>query len=166
MKSYAFLLIALILSTISCDTNDENDGVRPESFAYEFYEDSEIVMVNDQGFEYINIDNGINKVFKYVYVAEEQEQISDDEYAEFLYFEIDSDLDSFSYSDDELLDLQMYMQRSCFCASLPLVPISSGMATGTKQSNGNWNISLSISFTWDEQSETVSRTIEGLFSPL
>jgi len=164
MKLYTLLLVVLLLNATQCDINDDDDGNSSESYTYEFYEDSEIVVVNDQGFEYINIDNGINTVFKYIFVAEEEEQIADDEYAEFLHFEIDPDLDSFTYSDDELLDLQMYMQRSCFCASLPLVPISAGMVTGTKQSNGNWNISMSISFAWDEQSETVSRTIEGVFS--
>ncbi|MBT8303688.1 MAG: hypothetical protein KJP09_04390, partial [Bacteroidia bacterium] len=80
------------------------------------------------------------------------------------YFEVNSDLNQFSYSDNELTAQQVYIQRGCFCASVNPVPVSVGSITGTKLPNGTWDIDISISLEWDEFSETDSRTISGIFS--
>ena len=162
MKFKKPFLFLIFIICISCNLNN---NITPKSFTYEFSENSQIVINNDQGYEFISIEGGESLVFKYRYTADDDEEIADDEYSEILYFEIDKNLNNFSYSNDDLLNLQMYMQRFCFCPSIPIIQISIGNIFGTKQSNGNWNISLSINFEWGEQSETITREINGIFKP-
>jgi len=159
---YLFFTVFAVLC-FACNSSD--DGVTPELSTYEFYTDSNMVFTNNQGFETVSIEPGTNSVFKYSFTAEEDENIADDEYTETLYFEVDGSLDNFSYSNGELRGLNLAIRRLCFCPNVDFIFPQVGTVTGSKQSNGNWDISISISFQWDAQSETVSRTINGTFQP-
>ena len=117
----------------------------------------------NQGVETVGIEPGTNTVFRYYFQAADEEDIADDEYAESIYFEVNGSLESFSYTDVELRELNLFIRRACFCASTDLVFPETGTVTGTKSSNGNWDLSISISFEWDENSQTASRNINGTF---
>jgi hypothetical protein len=99
------------------------------------------------------IESGENLVFEYRFDAYDEEQIADDEYSETIRFEIDSKLDKFSYSDDELLNIKAVFTPYCFCY-LPLTESKNvdpkGTISGEKTSNNEWKIKINITFYGDE----------------
>ncbi len=154
-----FALFAILLT--ACNSSD--DSINPELRTYEFFEDSKMIFNMSQGTETLTIEPGAKTVFKYFFRAEENEDIADDGYSENVYFEVDSSLDSFSYSNDDFRDINLVIKRSCFCANVGYVFIGNGSLTGTKLSDGNWSISTSFTFQWEGETDTISRTINGTF---
>ena len=108
-----------------------------------------------------NITEGTNLVFEYKYSAEEEVNTQDDEYLEFIRFEISSDLNEFSYQDTELSDIKVVFSKSCFCffdydPNKDVPP--TGTMSGEKISRTEWKISIDVTFYGDEH-----KSIEGGF---
>jgi len=117
--------------------------------------DSELTVSNFDGsyMKYGVVSSGNKTVFKYTYVAPDEEQIADDEYSEYIYFEIDSDLDSFFIENDALKDTKLILTKSCFCywpydSEKDVAPM--GIIYGEKISPTKWDITLSVTFYGDE----------------
>jgi hypothetical protein len=107
------------------------------------------------------IESGENLVFEYRFDAYDNKQIADDEYSETVRFEIDSKLDKFSYSDDELLDIKAVFTQYCYCGfslSESKNDNPKGTISGEKISNNEWKIKINITFYGD-----VEKVINGNF---
>ena len=146
-KNYLLLIFTLIL--MSCNKN--NDDSNQDLYTYTYYDKSELTITSreDSYMKYGTIESGENLVFEYRFDAYDDEQIADDEYSETVRFEIDSKLDKFSYSDDELLNIKTVFTAYCFCyfpltESQNVNPI--GTIIGEKISNNKWNIKINITF--------------------
>lgn len=155
-----YLLLALTVFMFSCSDDDVND----ERYTYEYFENSDLSIseVDDSYMKYGVILDGDKEVFKYTYIAEEEEQIADDEYAEFIHFEIDSNLDSFVLEGDDLALAKVILTKSCFCyfpddENKNVAP--SGLIFGEKLSNNRWRVNFDVVFYGED-----SREFEAIFN--
>lgn len=154
-----YLLLVLTIFVFSCSDN----GVNNELYTYEYFENSDLSISEVDG-SYISygvISDGDKEVFKYTYIAEDEEQIADDEYAEFIHFEIDSNLDSFVLEGDGLALAKVILTKSCFCyfpddEEKNVDP--SGSISGEKLSNNRWRVNFDVTFYGDE-----NRNFEAIF---
>jgi len=78
-------------------------------------------------------------------------------------FEIDSSLESFELSGDDLSAAKTYFRQSCFCEELGSLIASGGSIKGTKLNENSWRIDLQMNFVLRGNTET--RTISGVFTP-
>jgi hypothetical protein len=144
-KTYLLLIFTLIL--ISC---------KKDLYTYTYFDKSELTITSGQDsyMKYGSIESGENLVFEYRFVANDDKEIADDEYSETVRFEIDSKLDKFSYSDDELLNIKAVFTKNCYCDfSLTESKIVNpkGTISGEKISNNEWEIKINITFYGDEE---------------
>lgn len=149
-KTYLLLIFTLIV--ISCNEDDSNQ----DEYTYSYFDKSELTINSreDSFMKYGIIKSGENLVFEYRFDAYDEEQIADDEYSETIRFEIDSKLDKFSYSGDELLSIKPVFTPYCFCyfpqnESKNVDP--KGTISGEKISNNKWKIKINITFYGDEE---------------
>tara|TARA_R110000868_G_scaffold77155_1_gene221250 strand:+ start:61 stop:543 length:483 start_codon:yes stop_codon:yes gene_type:complete len=155
-----YLLLVLALFMFSCS----DDGVNDKIYKYEFFENSDL-SINEVDGSYIKygvILNGDKVVFKYTYVAEDKEQIADDEYAEFIHFEIDSNVNSFDIDGVDLMNAKTILTKSCFCffpddEDRNVNPV--GTISGEKISNDKWRINFDVTFYGED-----NRAFETIFS--
>lgn len=157
MKKY--LLMLLFSFVFACSTNDEEDV-----YTYEFYENSQLSITQIDGsyMKFGTISTGENLVFKYSFIRDDDEQIADDEYAEFIHFEVDSNLDNFLIKDDELETAKTILTKSCFCFfsdddEKNVIP--AGSISGEKIATNKWKITFDVTFYGDE-----NRKFEAIFT--
>lgn len=149
MKKYLLLLFLSFI--LSCSTNND-EGI----YKYEFFKNSELSISQIEGsyMKYGTISTGDNLVFKYTFIKDDEKQIADDEYAEFILFEVDSNLDSFLIEGTDLESSKAILTKSCFCYfpdgddEKNVAP--SGSISGEKIANNKWRINLDVSFYSDE----------------
>lgn len=89
-------------------------------------------------------------------------KITDDEYAEFIHFEVDSNLDNFLIKDDELETAKTILTKSCFCFfsdddEKNVIP--AGSISGEKIATNKWKITFDVTFYSDE-----NRKFEAIFT--
>ena len=154
MKRLWMILLGFLL--ISCHINGEYH-------LYTFVENSEldIITYNGSYMKWGQIKEGKNLVFEYVFSAEEDSRAEDDEYSEYIKFEIDPELTSFNYSDSALHNTKIVFTKSCFCdfdyqETMDVEPY--GTISGEKVSNTEWNINLDIIFYGNDQKQ-----VSGIF---
>ena len=144
---------------ISCNKDDSNQDL----YTYSYFDKSELTITSrqDSYMKYGIIESGENLVFEYRFDAYDNEQIADDEYAETIRFEIDSKLDKFYYSDEQLLNIKAVFTPYCFCY-FPLTESKNvdptGTISGEKISSNEWKININITFYGDEE-----KIIHGIF---
>lgn len=143
------LLVCIIM--FSCS----NDGVSGEKYEYHFFSDSELTInaFENSYMKYGVVSEGDKIVFKYYYKAKDEEQIADDEYSEFIYFEIDSSLNNFEITDEALTTAKVVLTKSCFCffQDAPEKNVApTGIISGEKLSDNQWKITLNVTFYGDE----------------
>lgn len=158
MKKITLLLI-LIITFSSCNEKVSN----LDTYTYSFTEKSKLTISNVEG-TYMNfgsIEEGENLVFEYRFEAYDEVQIADDEYAETIRFEIESQLENFNFTNAELLSTNLVFTKHCFCY-FPFDELKNiepiGVISGEKISNNEWNITINVTFYGDEQ-----RNIQGSF---
>lgn len=132
-----------------------DDGVSGEKYEYHFFSESELTVntVQESYMKYGVVSQGNNLVFKYHYKAKDDEQIADDEYSEFIYFEVDANLNSFELTNEALTDAKVILTKSCFCffGDTPEKNVEpTGIITGEKISDSKWKITLNVTFYGDE----------------
>ncbi len=148
------LFFSFILFGCTSNTNDSHKE-------YSFTENSRIALDNQEPHPFIKIESGENLVFKYYFQKEDNENISDDEYSEAIFFEIDSDVDHFSYTNEELASINTYFDKYCFCIREGSTPIIEGIIKGNKIENLSWDIEIDISFI--DNNKKTSRKIKATF---
>ncbi len=157
MKNQLVLLFVSLLA-FSCSKKNK------VSYAYTFIENAALIIEsqNNGYMKYWSLEEGENLVFEYEYQAEDNEHIQDDEYAEFIHFQIDPSLNEFNYSDSELESINAVFTESCFCGypddELKDVP-PKGNISGQKLSATEWEISIDVTFYGDEK-----KTISEIFT--
>ncbi len=129
-----FFSIVFTIALISC--NDTN----PSKIETNYYSNA------DLRFEYPHVIAGDSVVFKRYYVAEDEKNIADDEYAEDIFFTIPTGIESFDYSDAELEQLKIDVKKYCFCGPSNGIEIVDGSISG-KLSNNKWQIDADFNFT-------------------
>ena len=153
------LLASMVCTLLSC-SNNTNDDV----FRYTYYEDAELSIetTDDSYMQTGRVTAGENIVFEYEYTAEEEENIADDEYTEFIRFEISPNLSEFSYQDAELTDIKTVLTKICYCffeydVNKDVPP--TGNIAGERISATQWRISVDVTFYGDER-----KTFENVFT--
>ena len=119
-------------------------------YNYHYFEQKQLnIETYDHYMKFSKIEEGSNLVFSYEYMAEDDASIEDDEYAEFIRFEIDPQLSEFNFKDDELLDINAVFSVSCFCSfsddpEKDVPP--KGIIRGEKISATQWSVSIDVIF--------------------
>ncbi|MEL6652924.1 MAG: hypothetical protein AAFQ87_19150 [Bacteroidota bacterium] len=120
----ALLLGVLLLA--SC----RPEGVEPTKCrggdcTYTFADGQQINIIEDsiEQDTFVQIDVGDKRVFHYDYIADDDPRIADDEYSENIYFEIDPEVNSFSFTDADLAKANLVIQPICFCPPLVVQPL-------------------------------------------
>lgn len=136
----------------SCNEDDPNQDL----YAYTYSDESELTVTSseDSYMKYGAIETGENLVFEYKFDAHDEEHIADDEYSETIRFEIDPQLEQFSYTDDQLLNIKAVFTQYCFCyfaltESKNVNP--KGTISGEKISENEWKIKINATFYGDEE---------------
>ncbi len=150
----SILLFSCILFGCTSNTNDS----RKE---YSFTENSQITLDDNEPNPFTKIESGENLVFEYYFQKEDNEDIADDEYSESIIFEINPDLEDFSYTDNELSSINTYFDKSCFCLIEGSIPIAKGTIQGNKIDNHTWEIQINVAFT--DYNENITKVISGSF---
>lgn len=147
MRKSVWLVLFLIVG-VSCNNDDDNNG---ESRTYSFFQNAQIDTSEIEGVVYAFPAEGANLVFEYTFVDDDDPNIADDEYSEAIIFEISPELETFEYTDAEILDAKMYFRQFCFCFPEGSIQISKGFLKGSKRDNTTWDIEFDILFTMGEQ---------------
>lgn len=166
MRKVILLIITIALTITSCSNNDDTINKKETTIVgnpnqtgtanYFYYVNSKLEII-DQENSYINwanIKNGNNLVFEYHFIADDDEQIADDEYSETIRFEINPTLDEFTYTDNSLENINTTLTKYCFCwfqLSDSKSAKSKGTIHGKKVSENEWKINLDIIFFGDER---------------
>lgn len=76
---------------------------------------------------YLKIESGNKNVFKFSYDRQYEQEYADGFYREEIYFEFDSDIQSLHLKNEELSEVNLHLNRSCFCkGSAGFFPIDKG----------------------------------------
>lgn len=158
MKFFYLAVLFYIFLTSCNDTNLIEDN-----YSYTYLEKRDLVIstFEDSYMNYGVIEDGENIVFEYRFDAEDDEQIADDEYRETIKFEINQQVNQFSYSNTELVDIDLVFTKHCYCY-FPMDERKdvepTGFISGQKTSSNVWKIKMDLTFYADE-----NRIIEGNF---
>ncbi|WP_299555476.1 hypothetical protein [Seonamhaeicola sp.] len=153
-----FIKILVLTSFVLTSCSKENE----EYYSYNFSENKKLnIETYDESYmKYGNIEQGSNLVFEYEYSAEDDVNVSDDEYSEFIRFEINPTLTEFNYENGELLDIKAVFSKSCFCyfeydPNKDVPP--TGTISGKRISQTEWNISIDVTFYGDEHKNIMNK---------
>jgi hypothetical protein len=136
------LIFCTILFCLSCKKGSLN-GCSKDVYAYEILVSSKIDTLTNQGGFFYKINPGSNLVFRYAHTGPDCKNIADEEYTEYLVFQVPSGVSSFEYTNNQLKDAFCYFNRICFCP-LNTNMISSGIIKGTKVSATKWILEINI----------------------
>lgn len=147
--------ILVLLTIVSC-----GDDCNPETTSAIWEVDKEITIQINPGIDQTiyTIEDGDKILFTHHTVLAQCDDILDDGGSNYLYFAIDKNLDAFEYSDTELLDIACHYEEKG-ASSQGAVTVSLGTVKGTKTSDTEWEIDVSI-MTQEFGSIDASNTIE------
>lgn len=137
-----------MLLSLGCSKTDQ--GMKtPEIHEYLVMPGKKIIQINDTVVNgYVNtryeVVPGNKLVFKAMYIAEQYENILDDEHAETFWFEVDSSMTDFWYQNDSLSVTNAYFIM--VGAWVPNTPFTfeSGYISGRKISDEYWEIWINV----------------------
>jgi hypothetical protein len=151
----SLLTLSLQCRKIPIDFNGENciDGMpdfQPEptnnqEYDFRFFENSSLQVDEGDRINGVDIVPGDKLVFQYEFVKNDSPQIADDEYTEYILFEIPAGLDSFIISGEDLKKSNAVFGAFCFCANVGYFWIDNGCIKGERVNNSTWNIAINIS---------------------
>ncbi|WP_066225595.1 hypothetical protein [Formosa haliotis] len=144
-----YLLVVLSLLVFTCSNNDSDAEV--DTYSYTYKEDSNLIIVSrdDTYMKYGKVESGDYLVFEYMFDKFSDEEIADDGYTEIIKFEIDPERETFSYSGDELAEMDIVLTKICYC-HFPKetdedFPVT-GRLSGEKISDTEWHITFNLTF--------------------
>lgn len=118
------------------------------------FEEGKKLLLDSVGVDqvFVRIENGDKLVFTYQYVENDQANIADDEYTEFIRFQVDPSVDSFSFEDEDLKNMPLYLSPVCFCPPEVSLPVR-GEISGQKRDDGVWEVDVDVVFEIFDQEE-------------
>ncbi len=159
----AFIIMALIIfcgceknendgkiNYSGCNCIDNNENFQPvvisnnDYYQFTFNRDSKIHIYIYNNSISAGIESGSNLVFQYKYLFDDDSVIIDDEYSEIIKFEIESGIDNFIISGDDL------KKSNAVVGVFSLLPdggyhwITSGCIKGVKINENEWQIDMNI----------------------
>ncbi|MEM9986206.1 MAG: hypothetical protein AAF804_14030 [Bacteroidota bacterium] len=162
-RNVSFWLLSVLMLLHACQPTV---GLSPSrcldgKCTYTFVENAQLLIEEvDEWNVFLRSDSGANLVFTYLYTANQDPHIIDDEYGEQISFEINPALDSIHLENRALRKIQLAFIPSCECA-VEVVEIRSGRVTGQKLNENQWEFSLDLEFKWAGIPQT--RNISGVF---
>lgn len=150
IRHLCLLPLAMALLCFGCrKTGISPTNCRDGKCTYTVKVDQQLEFVGDSIPDFVRRISGDKLVFAYEYNKKDKENIADDEYTEYIYFEIDPEADSFEFSDSTLASCNLVMQPICYCLSGYGIPVS-GTLSGTKLSEERWQVELDVVFDWND----------------
>lgn len=167
MNIFRVVFLLLLISTVSCSQVDipqcencdfkclaaddkdviNNSCLDNYNCSFKVFENSKVSFEEFEGFA-----SGSKTVFQMITSTEGDERIADDEFTNYLIFEIPSDQESFKVSAKEFKNLKVAYKTVCFCAEVKFIEPSAGCMQGQKQPNGSWFVQadLTIPFSYGD----------------
>ncbi len=162
MKSTIFSILLCML-VFSCSKSDDEDQDTTKSYSYT--ENARLKIPDaETDFFVVTVDQGTNLVFNYQLVKEADPNLADSGYSESILFEVDAAVNEFSYSDEDLQQLNMYYRQICFCVNVESMVVTSGTIQGKRINQDTWQIKLAIAVDYGFASGPVRKEVEGRFS--
>lgn len=156
MRSNYFFLI-LILICIGCSDNQD------EFYLYKYFQNSTIELPETNNSNTASIIDGNKLVFEYTYELEGDPEIPDSQFKEIIIFEIDPSLEEFSYTNQELVDINTYYRQLCFCPTDDSILITTGSISGRKLSETTWDIDILIDIDFPSGLPFLGKEVSGVF---
>ena len=103
----------------------------------------EIISSESGEHEDFRVVDGENLVFSYQKNDIDDPDLIDDETTNIIRFEIATDQNSFSFSDNELSQLSAYYDKVSF-VFIPTTAITQGTISGVKIDDSNWDIMINV----------------------
>lgn len=150
-------LLCLLLVLISCESEDDTVNENGDVLTYHYFENARINLDSNN---FTSIENGVNRVFEYEFVADDNPNLADDEFAERILFEVPLNMDNFSFSNQELNTIHAYYDKYCFCLIEGSIPLSTGTIRGTRINSSTFEIEINVEF---EDFGTISKVITANF---
>ena len=150
-------LLCLLLVLISCDSEDDTVNENGDVLTYHYFENARVHLDSNN---FTSIENGVNRVFEYEFVADDNPNLADDEFAERILFEVPLNMDNFSFSNQELNTIHAYYDKYCFCLIEGSIPLSTGTIRGTRINSSTFEIEINVEF---EDFGTISKVITANF---
>ncbi|NJB37779.1 hypothetical protein [Croceivirga sp. JEA036] len=162
MKSTIFSIICCML-VLSCSKSDDEDQDTTKSYSYT--ENARLQIPDaETDFFVVTVGQGSNLMFTYELVKKADPNLADSGYSESILFELDAALNEFSYSDEDLQQLNMYYRQICFCVNTESIAITSGTIQGQRVNQDTWEIQLNVEIDFGYDSGSVYKEVEGRFS--
>jgi len=159
MRSYLIIMVVILFSALSCSESDDasDNPLTGDTERFQFYTNRSVAVGEN---DFAGISVGSSLVFEYTFTAEDNPDLADDEYAERILFQVDPELNSFIFTNEELISTNAYFDKFCFCLIEGSIPLEEGTISGERVNNETWNVTIDVAFT-DFEEET--RTITGSF---
>ena len=158
MKIFKIVLIVVLVFFASCSESDENTDL----YAHRFFKNKTVNIIsnNDTYIKYGEVKEGNNLVFEYQYSTEGGVNVIDDEYSEFIHFEIEENVNEFKFTDEELQKAKLVMSKRCYCAfendpNKDVLP--TGTISGKKISETTWDIIIDVTFYGNENRNIIHK---------
>jgi hypothetical protein len=106
-------------------------------------------------------------LFVYAYKSAQNDQVSDDEYAEMVYFNVVPDrTGKFLLSGKELQQAQAHFYKGCFCMDRGTHLIVSGTIKGTRMTKTTWyiNANVVVEIKTADSKQLVNKKIKGYYN--
>lgn len=120
---------------ISCNAfaQQPQDEFNPEVKKFTYVKNSSIVIKPyDEGFDH-DIAAGNKVVLQYFFKAKDYIHVADDEYSEYLRFEIPANAKSFKFTNQQMQDANVIFNRGCFCPETGNYRITKGTIKGKRK---------------------------------
>lgn len=157
---YLFSLMTIFAITFSACNRDSLGKCTGGDCENWLHPNSKLEITEDSIIQNIEIRSGDKLVFDHRFERNEKANIADDEYWDWVYFEIDPEVTSFSYSDSSLSEINALFEYSCFCIGPFHYRINRGTISGTKR-GAKWDVDIDVEI--DRSLDIVSKSISASF---
>lgn len=133
LKKVVLFFTCALLASYATFAQQPQDEFNPEVKKFTYATNSAIVIKPyDEAFDH-DITAGNKVVLQYFYKAKDYIHVSDDEYSEYIRFEIPSNAKSFSFTNQELANANVIFNRGCFCPETGNYRITKGTIKGKRK---------------------------------
>jgi hypothetical protein len=156
---FHLFLLPLILLISSCD-GERLRACSGGDCEHILFPNANLIITEDTIIQRIEIGPGNKLVFEHRFEKNDKANIADDEFWDWIFFEIDPDLESFSFSDAELTDINALYEFSCFCVGPFRFRIESGTISGEKKGD-KWDVTVDVEI--DRNGQFISKSFSATY---